>query len=207
MTTTLSPVTESEMNQFFNGIQEFKGRIATSIVAHSEQVQRIDDLTKLVHDLQSQVQALTKTINQLTEDRNRAEAERDRAVASEKTALTLAQDMEYELAQVKGHMKDMATTIGTLQETKFNLEVSNAELREQNERQTVTVREAVEDNQTLQDRISALVTDRNQQSEIRNKLTNQVSDLSNEVLRLSNLLLGAKAVLEGIDCPRREHAA
>lgn len=208
MTTTLSPVTESEMNQFFHGLNEFKGRVATSIVAHSEQVQRIDALTQVVHELQVQVQALTNTIRQLTEDRDQARAERDRAVASERAALEMAQEAEYKLSQATAHITDQSTTIGTLQEAKFQLEVSNAELKEQNDRQYLTLQTAIQDNQELQSKIEALVLDRNHQSETRNRLSNELSLAHHEVQRLTNLLLGAKAVLEGTDPQsRREHAA
>lgn len=208
MTTTLSPVTESEMNQFFHGLNEFKGRVATSIVAHSEQVQRIDALTQVVHELQVQVQALTNTIRQLTEDRDQARAERDRAVASERAALEMAEAAESAYSEARSNCNLLEKAIATLQNDKFTLEISNAELKEQNERQYLTLQTAIQDNQELQQRIGALVTDHNYQSEVRNRLSNELSLAHHEVQRLTNLLLGAKAVLEGTDPqPRREHAA
>lgn len=208
MTTTLSPVTESEMNQFFHGLNEFKGRVATSIVAHSEQVQRIDALTQVVHELQVQVQALTNTIRQLTEDRDQARAERDRAVASERAALEMASEAERKLSQATFDIASQTTVINTLQEAKFQLEVSNAELKEQNDRQYLTFQAAIQDNQELQRRIEGLTSDYNHQSETRNRLSNELSLAHHEVQRLTNLLLGAKAVLEGTDPQtRREHAA
>lgn len=208
MTTTLSPVTESEMNQFFHGLNEFKGRIATSIVAHSEQVQRIDDLTKVVYELQSQVQALTNTIRQLTEDRDQARAERDRAVASERVALDMAQEAERKLTETLGNCEEQRIVIGTLQETKFHLEVSNAELKEQNDRQTFTLQQSIEDNQRLQELIKQLKEENVRWHTATNNAHDDCKALENEVQRLTNLLLGARAVLEGTDCPpRREQAA
>lgn len=208
MTTTLSPVTESEMNQFFHGLNEFKGRVATSIVAHSEQVQRIDALTQVVHELQVQVQALTNTIRQLTEDRDQARAERDRAVASERAALEMAQEAERKLTEVLGTCEDQRLVIGSLQEVNFHLEVRVSDLVEQNDRQCLTLQTAIQDNQQLQDTIANLRKELEASKDAQVILFEQARRHDMEAQRLTNLLLGAKAVLEGTDPQsRREHAA
>lgn len=206
MTTSLSPVTESEMSAFFHGVEEFKHRIATGIVAYSEQVQRIDQLTLLVNDLRSQVQALTHTINQLTEDRAEAEAERDRAVASERVALDMAQQAELERSRMAADCNGMATAISSLQETKFQLEISNAELREQNDRQTLTLQSAIQDNQELLSKVDSLMLDRTNHSDLRNRLSNELSLAQHEISRLTNLLLGVKSIVDTTESPTRREA-
>lgn len=208
MTTSLSPVTETEMNNFFDnfitGLHEFKQRIATNLVALSEQAATISDLRSIVERLQNSVDAMTNTVRQLTEDRDRSERDCAKAREGEAIALEYAANAEHEAATIKAQVAEMATTIQTLQEAKFQLEISNAELREQNERQTFSLQGAVNDNQQLQ---SIIDQDRNDFSALRAAHNNELATnkrLQDELKRLTNMLSVAKTVLEGVPMP--EHS-
>jgi len=186
------------MNTFFNGISEFKSRLATNFVAASEQVQEIAQLREIVNRLQASVDALTHTVNSLREERNAAVAERDLAIANEHAAIQLAHDYELERDKAQSNLHQALETIGTLTETKHHLERANTELLAQNDRQTVTLQNAINESQRLQEIITDLRNEAGLHIAASDNLRQHNIQLSQEVKKLMNMLVGAKAVLDGL---------
>lgn len=205
MTTTLSPVTESEMNSFFDGIKQFQHRLATAFFAMAEQASTITNLQASLDRLQASVDALTNSVNTLTAERNQALIERDQAKANEAIAMEMAQAYERDRDHANNALRQANEVIGTLQEDKCDLEAANCELQNMNQRQTETVEHAIADNQSLQSTIASL---REQNELLERNLAEQGrlrTQDNKEVQRLTNMLVGAKAVLDGV--PHRQDQA
>lgn len=198
MDTTLIPVTESEMNAFFNGVSEFQHRVATSIVAHSEQVKRIDELTLIVERLQASVDALTNTVRQLTEDRDQARKERDEAQYQQMVAVERADILEKRLQVVINELKERDETIAIQHNNIQGLESVVLDLHSMNDQQEISLRSAIEANRELQDRIEALKNELAIKTEIQTGQANNIAHFQAEVRRLTNMLSVAKTVLEGV---------
>lgn len=198
MDTTLIPVTESEMNAFFNGVSEFQHRVATSIVAHSEQVKRIDELTLIVERLQASVDALTNTVRQLTEDRDQARKERDEAQYQQMVAVERADSIERQCNALSDKLREREETIAIQHNNIQGLESVVSDLRSMNGQQESSLKSAIEANRELQDKIEAL-KDRLDKSIDYGKTQYEMSENHvREVKRLTNMLSVAKTVLEGV---------
>lgn len=198
MDTTLIPVTESEMNAFFNGVSEFQHRVATSIVAHSEQVKRIDELTLIVERLQASVDALTNTVRQLTEDRDQARKERDEAQYQQMIAVERADILEKRLQVVANELKERDETIAIQHNNIQGLESVVSDLRSMNGQQENSLKSAIEANQGLQDRIKALDDAFQRQMGVNQSQAGEILNFEREIKRLTNMLSVAKTILEGV---------
>lgn len=198
MDTTLIPVTESEMNAFFNGVSEFQHRVATSIVAHSEQVKRIDELTLIVERLQASVDALTNTVRQLTEDRDQARKERDEAQYQQMVAVERADILEKRLQVVANELKERDETIAIQHNNIQGLESVVSDLRSMNGQQENSLKSAIEANQELQDKIEALKDRLDKSIDYGQTMYEMSENHAREIKRLTNMLSVAKTVLEGV---------
>lgn len=198
MDTSLIPVTESEMNAFFNGVSEFQHRVATSIVAHSEQVKRIDELTLIVERLQASVDALTNTVRQLTEDRDQARKERDEAQYQQMVAIERADILEKRLQVVANELKERDETIAIQHNNIQGLESVVSDLRSMNGQQENSLKSAIEANQGLQDTIVRLQDDLMRTTGRANDFEHDIMERDKEIKRLTNMLSVAKTVLDGV---------
>lgn len=192
---TTSPVSEAEMNNFFDGIEQFKHRMANGIVAYSEQAKRIDELTAIVERLQNSVDALTATVKQLTEDRNEARRERDAAISDCKAAVAMAEESERKYNELTRLFAEAQDTVSTLQYVKGNNEETIATIRGMNEEQERTLKQAFSDNERLQDRLRELIDERDEVRRVNGELHEKVRLAHIENRKFHNVLEGVRAVL------------
>lgn len=116
-TATFSPVTESEMRDFFN-------RLISTIVHHSQTDKELQELKQRFEDLNSRVTSLVAENEALRRDMYSVTVEKDRAMQQVKDTEALANSYAHDLSRVR---EELAQVSRHLHETVEQREQARAE--------------------------------------------------------------------------------